>query len=111
MHTPHRGCGQTSCKTFLRGPCKQKKKEQIGHLCGPNKSSHVQVCIGVETTKPGAAQKEERKRKRKEELRRRAEETLPTSIKEKETRWLKRAMSPLHHKGGKRRASGGLEGC
>eukprot|EP00983_Pelagomonas_calceolata_P039734 1137318-Pelagomonas_calceolata.AAC.3 len=27
----------------------------------------------------------------------RAEETLPTSIKEKETHWLKRAVSPLHH--------------
>eukprot|EP00983_Pelagomonas_calceolata_P115857 1160245-Pelagomonas_calceolata.AAC.2 len=26
------------------------------------------------------------------------EETLPTSIKEKETYWLKKAVSPLHHK-------------
>eukprot|EP00983_Pelagomonas_calceolata_P004112 133110-Pelagomonas_calceolata.AAC.2 len=28
-----------------------------------------------------------------------AEETLPTPIKEKETRWLKRDASLLHHKG------------
>eukprot|EP00983_Pelagomonas_calceolata_P135322 1162143-Pelagomonas_calceolata.AAC.27 len=26
--------------------------------------------------------------------------TLPTSIKKKETRWLKRAGGPLHHKAG-----------
>jgi len=35
-----------------------------------------------------------------------AEETLPTSIKQEETRRLKRAISPLHHKAGARRASG-----
>eukprot|EP00983_Pelagomonas_calceolata_P097758 1158275-Pelagomonas_calceolata.AAC.4 len=35
----------------------------------------------------------------------------PTSIKEKETHWLKRAVSPLHHKEEIRRASRDLEGC
>eukprot|EP00983_Pelagomonas_calceolata_P083942 1156261-Pelagomonas_calceolata.AAC.2 len=29
-----------------------------------------------------------------------AEEALPTSIKEKETHWLRRAVSPLHHQDG-----------
>eukprot|EP00983_Pelagomonas_calceolata_P061542 1146871-Pelagomonas_calceolata.AAC.1 len=31
-------------------------------------------------------------------------------MKEKETHWLKRAISPLHHKAGTKRASGDLEG-
>eukprot|EP00983_Pelagomonas_calceolata_P051068 1142252-Pelagomonas_calceolata.AAC.1 len=39
-----------------------------------------------------------------------AEETLPTSTKEKETHWLKRAISPFHHKAGTKRAIGDLEG-
>eukprot|EP00983_Pelagomonas_calceolata_P020632 648926-Pelagomonas_calceolata.AAC.1 len=38
------------------------------------------------------------------------EESLPTSIQEKETHWLKRAESPLHHKAGTEAASGELEG-
>eukprot|EP00983_Pelagomonas_calceolata_P127062 1161364-Pelagomonas_calceolata.AAC.2 len=40
-----------------------------------------------------------------------AGKTLPTSIKEKETHWLRRAMSPLHHRATRRRmlmGSGGL---
>eukprot|EP00983_Pelagomonas_calceolata_P068086 1149759-Pelagomonas_calceolata.AAC.4 len=40
-----------------------------------------------------------------------AEEFVPKSMKEKDTRWLKRALSPLHHRAGKRRASVDLEGC
>eukprot|EP00983_Pelagomonas_calceolata_P056849 1144810-Pelagomonas_calceolata.AAC.1 len=40
-----------------------------------------------------------------------AEETLPASIKEKETHLLKRAMRPLNHKAGTERATGDLEGC
>eukprot|EP00983_Pelagomonas_calceolata_P098418 1158345-Pelagomonas_calceolata.AAC.3 len=35
----------------------------------------------------------------------------PSSIKEKETCWLKKAISPLHHKAGTYRASGDLEVC
>eukprot|EP00983_Pelagomonas_calceolata_P057754 1145204-Pelagomonas_calceolata.AAC.4 len=31
-----------------------------------------------------------------------AEKTLPTSIKEKETHWLRRAVSPLQHKAKKK---------
>eukprot|EP00983_Pelagomonas_calceolata_P012465 399568-Pelagomonas_calceolata.AAC.3 len=34
-----------------------------------------------------------------------AEKTLPSLIKEKETHWLRRAVSPLHHKATKRRSS------
>eukprot|EP00983_Pelagomonas_calceolata_P040275 1137546-Pelagomonas_calceolata.AAC.1 len=58
-------------------------------------------------------------RKRKERLHRQrfgfrftgGEKTHPTSIKGKETHWLKRAMSPLHHKAyGKERANKDLDG-
>eukprot|EP00983_Pelagomonas_calceolata_P020149 635566-Pelagomonas_calceolata.AAC.1 len=38
-----------------------------------------------------------------------AEESLPTSIKGKETHWLKRAASFLHHRSRKKGASGDLE--
>eukprot|EP00983_Pelagomonas_calceolata_P069113 1150255-Pelagomonas_calceolata.AAC.4 len=38
-----------------------------------------------------------------------AEERLPISIRKKEARCFKRAVSPLHHKAGKRGASGDLE--
>eukprot|EP00983_Pelagomonas_calceolata_P024151 759585-Pelagomonas_calceolata.AAC.1 len=34
-----------------------------------------------------------------------AQQTVPASIKEKETHWLKRAGSPLHHKAEAKRAS------
>eukprot|EP00983_Pelagomonas_calceolata_P043165 1138792-Pelagomonas_calceolata.AAC.1 len=37
-----------------------------------------------------------------------AEETLPTSIKEKETHWLRRAVSPLRNKVTKRRMLMGI---
>eukprot|EP00983_Pelagomonas_calceolata_P044281 1139237-Pelagomonas_calceolata.AAC.1 len=35
-----------------------------------------------------------------------AEKAFPTSIKEKETHWLKRSVSPLHHKGGTKGLAG-----
>eukprot|EP00983_Pelagomonas_calceolata_P086222 1156720-Pelagomonas_calceolata.AAC.5 len=34
-----------------------------------------------------------------------AEGTLPASIKEKETHWLRRAVSPLHHEAAKQKES------
>eukprot|EP00983_Pelagomonas_calceolata_P061974 1147076-Pelagomonas_calceolata.AAC.3 len=37
-----------------------------------------------------------------------AVETLPTSITEKETRWLRRAVSPLHHKAVKQKMLMGI---
>eukprot|EP00983_Pelagomonas_calceolata_P085918 1156651-Pelagomonas_calceolata.AAC.2 len=37
-----------------------------------------------------------------------AEETLPTSIKEKETHWLRRAVSLLHHKATKKKKLMGI---
>eukprot|EP00983_Pelagomonas_calceolata_P031097 976535-Pelagomonas_calceolata.AAC.1 len=35
-------------------------------------------------------------------------ETLPTSIKEKTTHWLRRAVSPLHHKATKQKVLTGI---
>eukprot|EP00983_Pelagomonas_calceolata_P071431 1151233-Pelagomonas_calceolata.AAC.3 len=42
----------------------------------------------------GKARKERKKRKTMQ-----AEKTLPTSIREKEKHWLRRAINPLHHEG------------
>eukprot|EP00983_Pelagomonas_calceolata_P022194 697964-Pelagomonas_calceolata.AAC.1 len=52
------------------------------------------------------AKAKKRKRKRKEKLRR--QETLPISIKEKETYWLRRDVSPLHHKATKQEVLMGI---
>eukprot|EP00967_Tisochrysis_lutea_P133572 scaffold234648_cov17-Tisochrysis_lutea.AAC.2 len=38
------------------------------------------------------------------------EESLPISFKEKKRHWLKKAVSPIDHKAGAKKASGDLEG-
>eukprot|EP00983_Pelagomonas_calceolata_P009989 323992-Pelagomonas_calceolata.AAC.2 len=44
----------------------------------------------------------------KKRLDKNAEENLPTSMKEKEAHWLRRALSPLHHKYSKQKALMGI---
>eukprot|EP00983_Pelagomonas_calceolata_P047735 1140769-Pelagomonas_calceolata.AAC.10 len=48
------------------------------------------------------------KKKKKQHRHCLAEKTLPTSIKEKETHWLRRVVSPLHHDATKKKKLMGI---
>eukprot|EP00983_Pelagomonas_calceolata_P038780 1136917-Pelagomonas_calceolata.AAC.5 len=108
---PHKGPFQPIPNVHGQGPDWAYKKRK-GKGKKPVKTPHINEGEGVldnkniphsQVLEPGASSNPTEKKKTTQ-----ADETLPISIKEKEAHWLRRAVSPLHHKDVKERVLMGI---